>query len=570
MQESRADETYLELASQNKEYIATFDNIYQLKSNEIDEINKIYQDIKSILIDRYHFDPETILKHIDNAFTFHLFNYKPYWALIKKIDDEYKPFTDRLSPFCQYLFNKAYGLLISDYNKNRIRVFEKFYGDLDFSKSNPLFRSILYDDISEFSRLTEIPGFYANEMIECPFLHEVNGKISLIELCCYFGSVNCFKILRSKFNSFITPNCLNYSFLNANPDIVKECLAFQKPNGDSLSFSIISHNIDIFIYILNECNFKIPYQKCVEYQNLQSFLIGIDRDKYNNNDFLYFSCGFNIPSLCNFFISRGNDVNKKTYNGESSIYCAVKNNNCDVVKTLIDHDSKVNVDSLLDNSPLHYAVQFSSIKIVELLLSKGADPNAKNRFTETPIFWSAKRNDIESIKLLLKYGADINWRDVCGSNVLFQMQYLNKETLEFLINNAADVNCTKIDKGTLLHEAAMFNLRDIAETLCSHGLKINSRDKYGATPLHIASINNSLETAKLLLENGADINEKTNNSNTALILATINDHPEIAELLLNHGADINDKDGYGYSVVSICVNRKKCKMLEFLKSHGFI
>ncbi|EAY14925.1 ankyrin repeat protein, putative [Trichomonas vaginalis G3] len=49
----------------------------------------------------------------------------------------------------------------------------------------------------------------------------------------------------------------------------------------------------------------------------------------------------------------------------------------------------------------------------------------------------------------------------------------------------------------------MFNSKETAEVLISHGANINEKDGNGNTALHIAATYNSKETAKVLISHGA-------------------------------------------------------------------
>ncbi|EAY07749.1 hypothetical protein TVAG_118300 [Trichomonas vaginalis G3] len=75
---------------------------------------------------------------------------------------------------------------------------------------------------------------------------------SLLELCCYHGSVDCFKLLRTKFNSDITQTYLRFSFLGRNQEIMSECLKYQTTNKECMKYAIISHNIDFVTFLMNE------------------------------------------------------------------------------------------------------------------------------------------------------------------------------------------------------------------------------------------------------------------------------------------------------------------------------
>ncbi|MEI0798509.1 ankyrin repeat domain-containing protein [Brachyspira intermedia] len=120
---------------------------------------------------------------------------------------------------------------------------------------------------------------------------------------------------------------------------------------------------------------------------------------------------------------------------------------------------------------------------------------AKDRF-----FKSAEKGDIERIKELMDY-VDINTKDAYGINALMHaLIFNNLESVEFLLENGADVN---------------------------------SIDYEYQTPLMYAVQKNNAEIVKLLISKGADINFKDARNRTALDIAKSKGYDDIAEILEN-------------------------------------
>lgn len=122
------------------------------------------------------------------------------------------------------------------------------------------------DDIKTFISFTEREGFDINQELESylypefytimdnPEFSPVN-HYSYLELCCYHGSVKCFMFLREEFKSKVNYNCLKFSFLSGNADIINECMKYYDGFGNSMRYAIISHNIDFITYLMNEKQF---------------------------------------------------------------------------------------------------------------------------------------------------------------------------------------------------------------------------------------------------------------------------------------------------------------------------
>ncbi|EAY04915.1 ankyrin repeat protein, putative [Trichomonas vaginalis G3] len=258
------------------------------------------------------------------------------------------------------------------------------------------------DNIKSFISFTEKENFnpeikYGSFFFPNPYL-----LYSLLEICCYYGAVNCFKFLRTKYDSNITSTCLDFSFLGGNPDIMNECLKFFIPNLSSMMFAIISNNIDFVTFLMNEFLLKIDLEECIKYNNLQAFLVYLDQTNQMNKCFIY-SSGFNIPSLCQYFLSNGVDINTKDNFGKTALHIATVYNSIEVVEYLIEQGININSQDDEGETALHYTVSYNRKEIAEILIKHGIDANIKDM------------NDYKAIDYLNKY--DCN------------------ETLDFLFTN---------------------------------------------------------------------------------------------------------------------------------------
>ena len=144
----------------------------------------------------------------------------------------------------------------------------------------------------------------------------VKRYLTPLETCCYYGSVNCFKFLRTKFSAEITELCLQLSFLGGNPDIMSECLKYHKPDKKCMQYAIMSHNIDFVTFLMNEHEIPIDVDYCIRYDNIQAFLIHYDQ----TNDIEGFIVKtIDYPFVCEFILSALPEIDKK-YQG--ILYCA--------------------------------------------------------------------------------------------------------------------------------------------------------------------------------------------------------------------------------------------------------
>ncbi|EAY17073.1 hypothetical protein TVAG_297520 [Trichomonas vaginalis G3] len=136
--------------------------------------------------------------------------------------------------------------------KKNSKKYESQNLSLEVHEQNTIYRAIMDDNKQVFISFTEKEGFDPNQTLKSKLYPDSCDVFSLLELCCYHGSVNCFKYLISEFHSMITQNCLRFSFLSGNPEIMNQCLKVQSPDYKCMDFAIISHNIDFVSFLKNE------------------------------------------------------------------------------------------------------------------------------------------------------------------------------------------------------------------------------------------------------------------------------------------------------------------------------
>ncbi len=132
---------------------------------------------------------------------------------------------------------------------------------------------------------------------------------------------------------------------------------------------------------------------------------------------------------------------------------------------------------------------------------------------------------------------------------MFDLNYYaeknNVQSIKTLLKNGADINEMK-DNMSALHEAAVYNSKEVALFLIKNGINVNLVDHRDRSALHYAASHNAYEVAKAILENKGDVNQADDYGNQPLHTAVLNykgkkDRFAIVELLLQHGADKNHK-----------------------------
>ncbi|EAY14687.1 hypothetical protein TVAG_461040 [Trichomonas vaginalis G3] len=390
-------------------YNDVFNALYRLKTSDEEKLNAIYKKIKQNLIDSYQIPPDAIITEISQLSIYNNRYMKSYLVIAKQIVDEYHlNHVNGIDRVFNYLFYKEYITVLNEYMKYHFNYYEDAHYSSDIHNQKTLHRSIMDDDKIALINFTEKEGFDKNQKFLCDLYPFLGGYgISLLELCCYHGSVDCFKFLRTKFQSEITPTCLRYSFLGGNPEIMNECLKVQKPDALCMKYAIISHNIDFVTFLMNEHNIKIDLKLCSKYNNLQSFLIYLDQTNDINTCFVY-SLNFHLSSLLEYFISNGADINAKDINEFTPLHCAARNNSKETAEILISNGADINAKTKDEFTPLHCAARNNSKETAEIIISNGADINAKTKDEFTPLHSAAMNNSKETTEILILNGADIN------------------------------------------------------------------------------------------------------------------------------------------------------------------
>ncbi|EAY13285.1 hypothetical protein TVAG_464190 [Trichomonas vaginalis G3] len=554
-----------ELRSIYKYHIDLYNALYQLKTENEEELSLIYKKIIKELIDSKKFLPHKIVVDILNIIPYNNRYSKSYLTLSKLIIDEYHIKEVNSIPFISnFLFNKEYGIKIDKYGG-----FEKIKSeDFIIHTADTIYRAIMNNDKEKFVVFIESECFDEDQKLQSELYPSSKKGYSLLEICCYHGAVDCFKLLRTKFSSEITETCLRFSFLGGNPEIMSECLKYKKPDNGSMEYAIISHNIDFVTFLMNEYNIKVNLFQCGLYNNLESFLVYFDQTNDINKCFNY-STMFGIPTLCEYFLSLGANINEKDQFGRNALHYTADNFGKEITELLISHGININDKNKLGHTALHRAAEYKSKETAELLISHGININEKDEDGESALHVAAMNNSKETAEVLISHGAKINDKNENGQTALHIAAECNsKETAEFLISHGANINEKDKYGKTALNVAALNNSKEAAEVLISHGVNINEKDKYGKTVLHVAAEYDSRETAELLISHGANINEKDKYGKTALHIAAECNSKETAELLISHGANINEKDQYGQTALHIAAECNSKETAELLISHG--
>lgn len=175
------------------------------------------------------------------------------------------------------------------------------------------------------------------------------------------------------------------------------------------------------------------------------------------------------------------------------------------------------------------------------------------------LYEAAVKGDFENVRRYIDMGANINSVDSSGSTIIYRMSLLKDlsmdqmNCLNYLLLKGADANKENYNGYTPLTAHLSSNLfnKEFLDRLVQNNAEVNSPDFDGDTPLHFAVMNNNLEAVEYLLENGANTNVKNKDGITPLHIAVKEKNYDITGKLLAAGADRNTKDIDGVSALDI-------------------
>ena len=120
----------------------------------------------------------------------------------------------------------------------------------------------------------------------------------------------------------------------------------------------------------------------------------------------------------------------------------------------------------------------------------------------------------------------------------------DKQAVQSLLKEQADVNAPQGDGATALHWAAYFGDAETAALLINAGAQVSTPNNYRVTPILLASQNGFAAVIEQLLKAGADPNSTMRSEESALMLAARSGSVDAVQALLRGGADINAKEAW--------------------------
>ncbi|EAY22544.1 hypothetical protein TVAG_035680 [Trichomonas vaginalis G3] len=179
-------------------YNDVYNALYRLKTNDEEKLNAIYKKIEQNLIDSYRIPPGEIIDKISKLSIYNNRYMKSYLAIAKQIVDEHHlNQVNEIGDVFNYLFYKEYNIVLNENGRKRFNNFEDSHYSSDIHEQKTIYRSIMDDDKIAFINFTEGEEFDKNQILKSDLYSCSFDGISLLELCCYHGSMDLLIVLRS-------------------------------------------------------------------------------------------------------------------------------------------------------------------------------------------------------------------------------------------------------------------------------------------------------------------------------------------------------------------------------------
>lgn len=218
--------------------------------------------------------------------------------------------------------------------------------------------------------------------------------------------MRCFRFLRGN-GDLISNDCLAFSFIGKNKDIIQECLI---EIGDELKRidimdTVIQINDEDYLISLHD-QYKQSWHctTAASSLNLKAFLINLCM--LNEADIAFSCCGFfGISEIIELLHPMSSS---KIKSASAALIRASCNNCLHSIKKLIELGANIEEFSELGTTAMMAAAYFDCDDTILKLVELGAKLETKDNMGRTALFNAVECNFVDSISILIKLGAILN------------------------------------------------------------------------------------------------------------------------------------------------------------------
>ncbi|CAH1255376.1 TRPA1 [Branchiostoma lanceolatum] len=270
----------------------------------------------------------------------------------------------------------------------------------------------------------------------------------------------------------------------------------------------------------------------------------------------------------------------KNKQDQMPLHAAVNGGNKEAVVRLIRIGARIDAKQDDESTPMHLASSQGALDIIKLMM-ESADKNRQTIHLRdvqqmTPLHKAAMFDHTGTVEYLLEEGADLNCTDSEErSPLLLAASRGAWKTVKVLLSRGADANLRDLNSRNFLHLAILGGggVATFHGELGTGSLRdlLDEKDEFGCTPLHYASEQGHLKSIELLLQQGASAKVKNNEKQSALHFAAKYGRLNTVRSLLNspQGPNIiNDPDGLGDTALHMASANGHTAVVKFLLQKG--
>ena len=257
---------------------------------------------------------------------------------------------------------------------------------------NEIITIIIQDDYNELiSFLLRHPNFKINSNIKIPLSHELyqlikTKSISPINLCCFFGSIQCFKYFYM--NSCRFSRMTNkYGIIGGNYEIFQILNQNDVDFSNRFSYTIKYHqyslsdwlltNYSVEPFSIHSCllQYNMKYFLFINYNTFHDYILlpNGDDPTENKSNIIQEFCYIGYFSIVEYLIKIGCNKESITKSKHTPLHLACLNGHLPIVEYLIQNGCNKECQDSNMKTPLHIACEKGYFSIVEYLITNGCN-----------------------------------------------------------------------------------------------------------------------------------------------------------------------------------------------------
>ena len=518
---------------------------------------KLFLKLRLTINKKYFFDQNSIQE----------MSYLSIWLIQKKIisPSDLLPFHSKLPfIFAQYMNPVKMSLDIQLHHLQTQKKWEEHKQNVLKGETayEPYTKILKEDDQQSLAELMQ-NDFNYDELIPIEYYEKrsllLNGKVYLIDLCAYYGSLECFKLLLPKRNS-------DNVCYQKGAKLRKETAVFASAGGNLEILKLIHTNRSLLIDDVECLNAAIAYKRqniiqwLFEYKNLniQEIVPQITRTIFRHcnitcfvyllkrgasfNSFFEMAAAFGFFNIIKFLNQNIKEEEKSSESYHDVLHAGCLSGNEDTVRKIFIECMSVNLPKVedilpsqkilnsspsneklshfinrksfyksLELAPIHCACMSGNRNIVKILLNQGADPCATTADKMNILHIACLNWTPDILELLLKEGKFSNLVNECCYDRMLPIHIAchtgNPKMVDLLLGQPSkgkyqfmgNAQTEKMRKTPLMIAVEFGNATLVSKLLRQKLLNVNEKDMVGRNALHYAAKNGFVDIARLIL-----------------------------------------------------------------------